>query len=337
MRKRMITTEFYSLLPSQKQETYQFVAHKMGLPPFTIEKDWWVVQVLRIVFSMEVGAHLLFKGGTSLSKAWALVDRFSEDIDLVLNREFLGFLAGLISKTQVRKLRKASYTYITESFVNDLRSAFAAAGLNDLEFEAESGDSDRDPVTIFIRYPYLMEYSEYMLPRIKVEIGSRSMMEPFTRRPVRSWVGEVFPEESFADKAFAIPCVNPERTLLEKLFLLHEEFQRPKDKIRVARLSRHLYDIWRIGASEYLAKALERPLIEEIIAHRERFNNIKGVDYGQLFPPGLNPLPPAHLLEDWQKDYKTMRQNMIYGESPEFDDLLCLVEDLTRRYNDLTG
>ena len=328
---------FYSLAPQQKAALFEEVGKHYNLPDYTIEKDWWVTLALHIIFKMETGPYLLFKGGTSLSKGWGLIERFSEDIDLVINRKYLGFAPGLISKSQVRKLRSASYRFITGKFYLQLQEAFAAAGIGAIMFDFENlGDRDQDPVAILIRYTPVTVHADYLPPQIKVEIGSRSMTEPFTRRPVRSWVGEVFPEESFADKAFAIPCVNPERTLLEKLFLLHEEFQRPKDKIRVARLSRHLYDIWRIGASEYLPKAYERPLIEEIIAHRERFNNIKGVDYGQLFPPGLNPLPPAHLLEDWQKDYKTMRQNMIYGESPEFDDLLRLVEDLTRRYNELT-
>ena len=102
------------------------VKKQVGLQEFAIEKDWWVVQTLRTIFSMEVGSHLLFKGGTSLSKAWGLIDRFSEDVDLSLDRAYLGFSSGLISKTQVGKLRSKSFQYITEEFAKKLEAAFNA-------------------------------------------------------------------------------------------------------------------------------------------------------------------------------------------------------------------
>ena len=119
----MSASDFYHLSQEEKIEIFQEARIRTGLPAYAIEKDWWVVQTLRIIFQMKVGKHLLlFKGGTSLSKAWGLINRFSEDIDLALNREFLGFDSGLISKTQVRKLRTSSFAYITEHFSKDLKA-----------------------------------------------------------------------------------------------------------------------------------------------------------------------------------------------------------------------
>lgn len=175
--------DFYKAKKEEKRLVLQEASAQLQLPAYAIEKDWWVVQTLRLIYEMEAGRHLLFKGGTSLSKAWGLIDRFSEDIDLALNREFLGFDYRLISKTQVKKLRTASFKYITEQFSGALKSAMHRAGFDTLDFDYENlGDRDQDPVSILVRYPAIIEHPEYIQPRIKIEIGSRSLKDPFSNR-----------------------------------------------------------------------------------------------------------------------------------------------------------
>lgn len=134
--------------------------------------------------------------------------------------------------------------------------------------------------------------------KVKVELGSRSLRDPLSKCQIVSFLGKEFPNRPFADIPITIPCVNPERTYLEKLFLLHEEFQRPEDKIRVKRLSRHLYDITKIFESAYKPKAYDWDLITSIIKHRDRFSAIKGVDYNSLYPPNLNLIPRIGLLKN---------------------------------------
>ena len=285
---------------------------------------------------MEVGQHLLFKGGTSLSKAWGLINRFSEDIDLALNREFLGFETGLISKNQVRKLRTTSFEYITDSFYEDLKSAFTKAGFENVEFDYENlGDGDQDPISILVQYPTLIDHPQYIKPRVKVEIGSRSLKDPYSDRSFKSIVSTHFQDKAYADTAITIPCINPERTYLEKLFLLHEEFQKPDKKIRVDRLSRHLYYLYKISHSEYKMSTQDPVLISEIIAHRERFNAVKGVDYITHFPPKLNPIPPDKYIDAWKADYKKMQEEMIPGDSPSFEELINRIKDDVSEYNNL--
>ena len=306
----------------------------IGLPLFAIEKDWWVVQTLRLIYQMDAAGHLLFKGGTSLNKAWKLIERFSEDIDLVLNREFLDFPED-ISRSQVSKLRKASFDYLSNTFFTELKKQFMESGIEDVKIQlGEIKSIDQDPLIFEIYYPAITEKSEYVEPKILVEIGSRSMSEPFTPKQISSMVGEHFAGQSFADTPIEIPCVNPERTYLEKIFLLHEEFQRPAEKVRVNRLSRHLYDIYKISQSEYAEKAIQdRKLFESIVRHREHFSKLSGVDYHSHFPPNLNPVPPEHLLKDWEQDYKTMQQEMIYGESPSFKELIKSIERIVAGIN----
>ena len=327
---------FYKLNKKDKLQIIKQVAEQQNLQYFAVEKDWWVTQTLNIIFQLDFSKHLLFKGGTSLSKAWHLISRFSEDIDLALNREFLGFDTGLISKTQVKKLRKKSFEFVTNVFSPALQKGFEEKGFKNLTFEFENlGDGDQDPVSILIYYPAVTEHSKYVLPRVKVELGSRSLKAPFTDCEIVSFVGEQFPNLTFADKPFAIPCVNPEGTLLEKMFLLHEEFQKPQDKIRVNRLSRHLYDISKIYNSKHSNKAYNKKLIASIIEHRARFNAMRGIDYNTLYPPNLNPMPPDALVKAWEADYKTMQTNMIPDESPNFDKLLNTVKQATNKYNKL--
>ncbi len=331
----MATQEFYKLNDAEKIEVFTAVAQQKGLPVYAVEKDWWVVLTLDSIFSqLEIAKHLLFKGGTSLSKAWHLIQRFSEDIDVALNREYLGFDGGLISKSQVKKLREESFEFVTTTFYEALQKAFAEKGYTDVTFDFENlGDGDQDPVSILIYYPAITKHSEYVLPRVKVELGSRSLKDPFTNCDIISFVGEQFPKRPFADTTINVPCVNPERTYLEKLFLLHEEFKKPNDKIRVERLSRHLYDITKIYSSEHKNKAYNQELIVSIIEHRELFNGMRGVDYGTLYPPNLNPIPPDDFIKAWENDYKTMQTNMIPEDSPKFTDLLETVKKATQEYN----
>jgi len=172
---------------------------------------------------------------------------------------------------------------------------------------------------------------------VVLEIGSRSMLEPSSVREFCSFVGEKFKEQPFADNKISVPCVNPERTFLEKLFLLHEEFQRPAEKIRVKGLSRHLYDIYKIWNTEYASIALNNPeLYRTLVEHRKRFTKLSGVDYSSHFPPNLNPIPPASLLDAWEADYKNMKQEMIHGDAWTFEDLISGLKSVVAEINKLS-
>lgn len=299
------------------------IKNRTGFNLYIIEKDWWVVQTLRLVSQMEIAKHLVFKGGTSLSKAWGLIDRFSEDIDLAIDREFFGF-SGDISRTQVGKLKDASSKYISGEFLLSLQKAFVDAGITDVRLAvADAKDPDDDPVKIEVVYPTVTDYPAYVRPRVLLEIGSRSLMEPATVCSFRSMVGQTFPEMPFADEDVSIRCVNPERTFLEKLFLLHEEHQRPREKMQIKGKSRHFYDIYRIAQTEFADKAIaDRDLYKSIVAHRERFTKLGGVDYASHFPPTLNPIPPADLLPEWSRDYAELQGQMVAGDVPLFESLL---------------
>ena len=289
-----------------------------------------------MVFELECADSLVFKGGTSLSKAWGLIERFSEDIDLALDRQFLGF-GGELSNQQIKKLRKASFAYITDTFYPALKKKFEENGLTGVEIKiAEVTDTDQDPRIIEIYYPTVTTPSDYLRPKVIIEVGSRSLREPFSVRTFRSLVGENYPDSPFADSSINIPTVNPERTFLEKIFLLHEEFQKPIDKIRVDRLTRHLYDLERLMDTEFAQKALaDLTLYQDIVAHRQQFTPIRGIDYANHKPSLINPIPPKGIIDQWEKDYMVMRATMFYGKSLPFDKLIERVLELKGRINEL--
>lgn len=322
------------LSKTDKLQIFEETKKKTGLPIQAIEKDWWVTQTLGLIFTMDCAPHIVFKGGTSLSKAWRVIERFSEDIDLALDRSYLGFDSEM-SKSQVSKLRKASFQFISTVFFNQLKEKFEKAGFTNLKIQlAEVQDTDQDPLIIEIYYPEVSPTSTYLKPRILVEIGSRSLREPYSQRIFSSLVGEHYPDQSFADKPITVATVNPERTFLEKVFLLHEEFQKPAPKIRTERLSRHLYDLEKLIDTPYFHKAIsDTVLYQGIVNHRSTITPIRGIDYTNHTPSKISIIPPANILKEWQKDYEIMQENMIYGNSLSFEKLMERIAAIQQQIN----
>ena len=124
----MAAIDLYKQKPEEKLDIFQNIGNEKGIPVSAVEKDWWVVQALALIMEMDVSKHLVFKGGTSLSKGWNLIERLSEDIDMALDRNFLGFSGEHMSVKKVKKLRKASREYIIESLFPELEQKFKDAG-----------------------------------------------------------------------------------------------------------------------------------------------------------------------------------------------------------------
>lgn len=272
-----------------------------GMNAFAVEKDWWVVQTIRLIMEMDIAPHLLFKGGTSLSKAWQVIERFSEDIDLAIDRRFLGFDKPM-TKSQVRKLRKDSSEYISGVFFPALMQKFSESGFEGVSLELQQQvTKDQEPLVIEIYYPNAVNTPGYLQPRVLVEIGSRSLREPFELCAFRSFIGDYYADRPFADDPVKINCVLPERTFLEKVFLLHEEFQKPVAKIRTDRLSRHLYDMEKLAEKGFAEKAMKNTeLYAEILKHRSTINALRGIDYARHAPEYINPVPPPDMLPKWE-------------------------------------
>jgi predicted nucleotidyltransferase component of viral defense system len=331
----MAKINFYTVDKEEKIAVFNAIAAEKGMTPFAVEKDWWVSRTLEIIFQMPIAQHLVFKGGTSLSKAWKLINRFSEDIDLAIDKEFFFKSEKGWSKKEITELRKEAGIYSTGAFFDELQDEFRKRGFEDLNFKPiEAEDSDQDPRIIEIHYPNVIaSNSEYILPRVQIEIGCRSLREPFSIQKFGALVDEFYAGKDFAEPLFEVSTVNAERTFLEKLFLLHEEFHRPADKIRVDRLSRHLYDVYHLTQAGVAARAIsDKELYETIVAHRHKFSKVGGVDYNLHHPQTLNPVPPQEVLAAWEADYAKMKEDMIYEENkPSFENLINNLEELRKQ------
>ena len=316
-------SEWLALTDQNKRNIFAATARHKALPISSIEKDWWVVHTLSALFSTEYVDNLVFKGGTSLNKAWNLIERFSEDVDVALDREFLGF-TGDLSKKEIHKLRYASYEFISTKLVTALDLSFKEMGFENVIVKPqEVVNHDQDPLIIEIYYPKLTGHDLYLRPDILVEIGSRSLKEPYSQRSINTFVSETFAGMPFAGSPVIVPTVNPERTFLEKVFLLHEEYQRPPEKMRIERLSRHLYDIEKISQTPYSQKALsDKELYDTIVAHRQKFSRLGNVDYTKHAPELIRIVPPENLLPLWEKDYENMINSLVYGEKIPFNELI---------------
>lgn len=320
----------------ERKVILQNVAKVEGISQVAIEKDWWVTAVLKAVFQTETAPHMLFKGGTSLSKGWHMIERLSEDLDLSIDHSFFGI--NSTNKNQRDKLRKLSRKYIHETFSKSLEDNLTALNCKGFTIEnithkpnGEPLDSDIDPTVILVNYDSICDESmAYIQPRVKIEISCLSMAEPYEDKEIESLIHKNYPNEDDSTLCKA-RTVLPSRTFLEKAFLLNEEFQR--EKPRSQRMSRHLYDLFMMMDTEFGKAALSNiDLYEAIIAHRQSYYAIKYVDYQKNQPSSIDFRPPKAVIEDWKSDYTKMLESFIYGDAPSFEKLCTAMDELILRF-----
>jgi predicted nucleotidyltransferase component of viral defense system len=290
-------TEWLNLSDSDRLLSLQQASARSGISLKAVEKDWWVTLVLKVVFKTKYAKHLQFKGGTSLNKCWNLIHRFSEDIDLSIERDFLGFDEN-ISKSQVKRLKKVATEFTSTALreaVEDqmIRIGVPAGMISIIADPISETMPDIDPQTIRINYSSLLDSVPYIEDSVKMEVSARSLKEVGIGRTINSILGEYMVGFPWSGNPFNISSVHPKRTFLEKIFLLHEEFLKPLNKINFNRMSRHLYDIERMMDTMYATEALSNlKYYEAIVSHRRKFIFKQGVDYDTLYPQTISFLPP---------------------------------------------
>lgn len=325
------------LTQEQKIQILQQTGEARGLPAFVVEKDWWVCIILRAIFQSQYADSIIFKGGTSLSKAYGLIERFSEDIDLIIDRHLLGF-DELVSKSAIKRLRKASGGFIINEFREELIVQLDKLGISRDLYAIrynEHVDDTSDPNTLEIHYSSVVPVSgHYIQQRVLLEMGARSLTEPTEQKTIVSFIDETYPTASFAQEVFDVKVVLPIRTFIEKVLLLHEEFSKPIDRIRVDRLTRHLYDLDKMMIAGYGEQAIaDDELFNMIVDHRKTVNPLRGIDYSNHEKGKLSIVPPDEIIARWEEDYKTMQENMIVGESLSWEELLQSIKHIENLLN----
>ena len=335
--------KFLSLSENQRKRVFEETAARIHLPADAIEKDFWVTEFLNILFSLPYADKMVFKGGTSLSKVWSVIQRFSEDIDIAVDRSLFGF-DGDITKKQLKKLRKASSAFVRDVLSDDLKKAVKKEGLDKLvtitpEPDGEGDATYPEPRRISIKYASVLSAEKvsasYLRDEILLEVGARSLFEPTVSAKVLSFIEETFSDLVSGHDEMRVIVALAEKTFLEKVFLLHELFSSERGE-NANRKSRHLYDLCKMFDTGIAKRAVMNvELWKTIGQHRSVFTPVREVDYTKDFRKCLCLTPPDRILEQWREDYNSMVFNMIYEEAvPSFDTIIegvKAIEDLFRR------
>lgn len=323
----MKKNDFFSLTTAQQRTVLEQTAIKRGLPKQAIEKDLWVTAILQIMFSLPCADSFVFKGGTSLSKVWGLINRFSEDIDLGIDRSVFN-LVGDISKNQLSKLRKKSSLYVRDKLCPLLVCAVSQTPLKELcqikpEPDSEGENPYNDPRSIFVSYESVFtDHLSYLPSIVRIEAGARTITEPYGTATLYSMVEQTFPTINTTIATPIVKTAIAEKTFLEKAFLLHELFS-VRDNIEAQRKSRHMYDLRMMMNKGIDKKALPNNELWEAICHsRSMLTPMQGVDYTADIRKNIQLIPPKDSLANWRKDFEEMSSAMIYGEKPVFEELL---------------
>lgn len=331
--------DFYTLPINRQLLILTSAEDKIGLPAAAIEKDLWVTCVLQLLFSLDLHADFLFKGGTSLSKAGNLIQRFSEDIDIAVNPVLFGF-TGDLTKKQIKRLRKASSLFVEKTLAVKLDEIIQSHNLSQyltvsVEPEGEGDATYPEPRRIFVKYQSIVSQRyDYLKSVVGLEIGARSLMEPTHSMHVQSMVESAFPNIQTSVLNPLITTSTPAKTFLEKACLLHELFSVNEHADKANHRSRHLYDLERMMDMPFAMSAIKDDgLWNSIQHHRSIYTSVQNVDYTKDFRKEILLVPPINVLSAWEEDYNDMCETMICGEKLPFNQLLERIHELEGRFH----
>jgi hypothetical protein len=325
------------LTVAERRELFRETAARRAMSPAVVEKDFWVCWVLKQLFAdPDLKDRMVFKGGTTLSKVFGLIDRFSEDIDLVLDWQLLGYGAGRedpyqefdsISKRDRfnKAVNQRAAQYIAGTLIHDLNRIVARCPQ-----VVAAVDTD-DPHTVTIFYPASFS-EEYLRPRVLLEIGPLASWVPSANYTIQPYAAEVFPKV-FIEPTCEVIAISAERTFWEKATILHQQTYRTG--AMPSRYSRHYYDLYKLASSPVRASAIaDLKLLRDVVAFKQRFYPCGWAKYKDAMPGSLKLIPSDAHLGELRKDYRSMAV-MIHGQIPDFDQIIDTLELLEKQINQL--
>lgn len=328
---------FLDLPLAEQAEVLHGLAPVLGRRAEILEKDIWLCQVLGTLFALPNRKPMAFKGGTSLSKVYRVIERFSEDIDVTIDyRSLVADAPDLaeLSKTQRRKLsdrlKAALLSHVIEELAPALQGALAQA-LPAHEIEIEVSD---DAEKLWLYYPSAVENTDtYLRPSVLVEFGGRNETLPQETVTIQPDVAEHVPGLAFPSAQVTV--LSPMRTFWEKATLIHVECHRPELRPSAERLSRHWYDLARLAGHEVGRRALDdTALLHDVLRIKETFFRSGFSHYEFCATGALRLIPGTVLRAALQQDYQAMQDaQMFYGEALPFDDIVECLSSLEREIN----
>jgi len=316
-----------------RSELFSQVASKLGMTEAVVEKDFWVCFVLDYLFTdSPYSTSMVFKGGTSLSKAFSLINRFSEDIDLILDWRLIGYGRDEPweerSKTKQVKFNKESVERTTQ-FLNESFIPVIKEGLSEILGDEAKLSMSIDGQTVLFAYPCAFS-SPATLDHIRLEIGPLAAWTPYQQVRINSYAAQAYPE-AFHRPDTIVCTAKPERTFWEKATILHQEFYRPEEKPLPSRHARHYYDVYMLGHSRVLESSLaDSDLLTKVRDFKVRFYPSSWARYDLADIGTLRLKPRDERCGELERDYKNM-SDMFLGSIPSFNSLVSYMEELEER------
>jgi hypothetical protein len=339
--------KFITLPEKDKKVAFQEAANRRGILPIIIEKDFWVCWALKQLFShAELAPNLTFKGGTSLSKAYNLIERFSEDIDLTISKDAPYIIngsnpmeAGISGKERQRRidaLKVNAKLFVSEVVLPTLQQSFVNILPTSSNWELILDPDDRDEQTILFHYPKLMAGSDteagrdyYIKPVVRLEFGARGDIEPSEDMHIIPYVAEDFPQ-LFSNPYFNVHVLALQRTFWEKATILHSIYHGAKMK---AGMSRHYYDMFTMAQKGVADTALQhKELLDMVVQNKSLMFADNKASYGTAVIGALHLIPKNDIKATLKKDYADM-QEMFMGEAPDFEAMMSGLSALEQRIN----
>jgi Nucleotidyl transferase AbiEii toxin, Type IV TA system len=333
---------FLTLPPEERRLYIEQAAARRNVSPVILEKDLWVCWLLGILFQSEFAGSLVFKGGTSLSKVFGVIERFSEDIDLSLSPAFLNLPDAGATRNQASKWMtraEAACGIAVRDQIGPMMEAAVVGILGNSErawFESLTDPHTNSPVLLFHYASSQPAGLDYLSRSVKLEFGSLTDQQPVGRHPIRPWIAEVLPD-AFVDWRCEVVALEVERTFWEKATILHTEYHRPAEKPTPDRFSRHYADTAALAKHPSASRAIDQhDLRDRVVAWKGRFFSSSWASYDLAKPGTFRLVPPTARVSALRRDYQSMR-DMYLTEPTLFDDVLAILADLERRINQAGG
>lgn len=329
---------YFDLTAGEQAELLQDLAPVMGRRAEILEKDIWLCQVLDILFRLPCRKPMAFKGGTSLSKVYKAIDRFSEDIDVTVDYRSLVAgapeLAAITSNSQRSKLSEALKAELVKHVIDELVPALRDALSDALPAMAISIEVSEDAEKLWVYYPSAVENTDsYVRPSILIEFGGRNSTLPQSTLSIMPDIAEHVSNLEFPTAQVVV--LSAARTFWEKATLIHVECHRLTLRPSAERLSRHWYDLARLADHEVGKRALQdTELLHDVLRIKETFYRSSFSHYDRCATGGLRLIPDAPLLDALRQDYQAMlAAQMFYGETASFEKIVERLQALESTIN----
>lgn len=335
----------FAAQPQAKRRVFiEEAAARLGVLPVIVEKDYWVCWLLgRIFEERDWAQQTVFKGGTTLSKVFGVIDRFSEDIDLSISPKLLGFRESTLERAPSKgkraklfeDLQVACAKFVADRFQSALEKAVRRRVGERSDghgwFAYQEDARTHSPVLLF-KYPSSLPAERGCIePAVKLEFGSLTDQQPTGRHPVKPMLADVIPD--FKDEKEQVVALEVERTFWEKATILHAEYHRPAEKPIPDRFARHYSDfaaLWKHSARDAALKRLD--LLDQVAAFKSRFFASGWAHYDTARRGSLRLCPPPEREAELKRDYAKMAPMFLQEPAP-FTELLKALAEAEREIN----